>query len=77
MPKKKKMKLGKVIFDLGYVVDINNQEMVDHAMECIHEDIMNAVKYNEIPNWLEVIEAPDASEGDIPEFLLEEQEDWC
>jgi hypothetical protein len=71
------MKLGRVIFDLGYVVDLENQEMVDHAKDCIYEDIMSAIKYNEVHNYLEVVEAPDASEGDIPEFLIEDHmEDW-
>ena len=74
MPEKKKMRLGKIVFDMGYVVDLDNPEMIEHAQECIYEDIMNAVKYDEISSWMEIIDAPDANEGDIPEFLLDEED---
>ena len=46
MPKKK---LAKVVLDLGYIVYKNDEDMVQHAIECIYEDICNAVKYNEHP----------------------------
>lgn len=68
-------KLGKVIINIGYVVDLNNQTMVDEAVDCIVEDIHNAVKYNELFDWVEVVEAPDADESDIPDFLLDQEED--
>jgi hypothetical protein len=73
--KKPKMKLGKIVLDLSYVVDLNDQDMVDQAKECIYEDIMNAYKYNEIHNYIEVIESPESKESDIPEFLLEMAEE--
>jgi hypothetical protein len=66
------MKLGRVVIDLGYVVDLDNQDMVDEAKDCFYEDISNAIKYNEIGGMMEVIDAPNANEGDIPEFLTEE-----
>jgi len=70
------MKLGKVFIDVGYVVDLENEEMVQHAMDAIYEDVMNMVKYNELHNAIEVKDVDDANEGDIPEFLTEETEDW-
>ena len=69
------MRLGRVVLKIGYVVDLDNQEMVDHGKDCAYEDIMNAVKYDEVHNWIDVVPAPDASENDIPEFLLPEPED--
>jgi hypothetical protein len=73
--KKPKMRLGKIVLDLAYVVNLNDQDMVDQAKECIYEDIMSAYKYNEIHNYIEVIESPESEESDIPEFLLEKDEE--
>jgi hypothetical protein len=70
----KAKRLGKVIFDLSYVVDLDDADMVDHAKECIYEDIMSAYKYDEVQNYIEVTE-PDKTlkESDIPQFLLPEE----
>lgn len=70
----KPKRLGKVIFDLGYVVDLDDADMVDRAKECIYEDIMSAYKYDEVQNYIEVTE-PEGTlkESDIPEFLLPEE----
>jgi len=69
------MRLGKVILDLNYVVDLDNSFMVEEAIDCIYEDIMNAVKYNELGEWITTIEDPNATEADIPEFLLDNEEE--
>lgn len=69
------MKLGKVVVSAEYVVDMDNEEMVRHAKDCLWEDVMCAVKYDELGEWLDVVEAPDADESDIPEFLLDEDEE--
>lgn len=63
-------RLGRVVFDLGYVVDLDDEEMVEDAKVCILEDIYNATKYGELPQYIEIQPAPDAKEEDIPEFLL-------
>jgi len=69
------MKLGKVIFDIKYVVDLDNQEMVDQAVACLFEDMLNAYKYDEIGNWINAVEDDSLSELDIPDFLLEDNRD--
>lgn len=69
------MKLMKVVFDLGYVVDGENPEMVAEAKDAIYEDIMNAFKFEEVANYMELVDAPDATEHDIPDFLLPDPED--
>jgi len=74
MPKKK-MRMGRVVLDLGYAVDLNNEEMVEHAKQCIYDDICSAIKYNEVGDWIDVIETPKASPDMIPEFLLENDEE--
>ena len=71
-----KNKLKRVILDLGYVVRDGDEEMERHAMISIYDDIMCLVKHDEVYDAITVIDAPDAKEEDIPEFLLEEQEDW-
>ena len=71
-----KPKFKRLILDLGYVVRSGDDEMEQSAKEALYEDIMNLVKYNEIFDAITVIDAPEATEQDIPEFLLEEREDW-
>jgi hypothetical protein len=38
------MKMGRVCLDLNYIVDMDNQEMVERAIECLYEDLMQGVK---------------------------------
>ena len=64
------MRLGKVCISHSYIVDLDNQDMVDEAKDCFYEDICNAIKYDEIYGDIKVVEAPEAKESDIPEFLL-------
>jgi len=69
------MRLGRVRVSIEYVVDLDNKEMVDHAKDCIVEDIDNAVKFNEEHTLLEIdTDGHGLEESDIPEFLLENQE---
>jgi hypothetical protein len=68
------MKLGKVGINYSYVVDLENETMVDEAKDCVYEDIMNAFKYNELGNHIGIIENKDQlSEEDIPEFLKDQE----
>ncbi len=64
-------RLGRVSFKVNYVVDLDNQAMVDEAKQCVFEDVMNAVKYDEVPAHITVEYDPAAKREDIPEFLLE------
>lgn len=67
------MKLGRVTLNLDYVVDMDNPEMVRQATECFYEDLMQGYKYDNIMNWIDVIEDKNATEDMIPEFLLEKE----
>jgi len=69
-----KNKFKRVILDLGYVVRDGDEEMERQAMISIYEDIMCLVKHDEVYDAITVIDAPDAREEDIPEFLQEEIE---
>ncbi len=67
------MRTGRIVV-YSYVVDLDNEEMVERAKTCAYEDIMNAVKYNEVGNLLSVEEVPDLDPSDIPEFLKDEED---
>lgn len=67
------MKLGRVTLNLDYVVDMDNPEMVRQATECFYEDLMQGYKYDNIMNWIDVVEDKNATEDMIPEFLLEKE----
>jgi hypothetical protein len=71
------MRLGRVTISVSYVIDLDDQNMVNHAKECVYEDVMNMVKYNEVAGWINTEEDPNASKEDIAEFLLpQEDEDY-
>jgi hypothetical protein len=67
--------LAKITIDLGYVVDINDPDMIEHARNAFYEDVMNMVKYGELGDAIEVGEPdPSLSEEDIPSFLFDEKD---
>jgi hypothetical protein len=70
------MKYKRLIIDLGYVVRSGDDQMEQRAKECFYEDIMNMVKYNELFDAIDIVDAPNAAEADIPEFLLETGKDY-
>lgn len=72
---KTKKRLGKVYLNIEYVVDLDNESMVDHAKDAVYEDFMSAYKFDEIHHWIKVKEDKRLKEDDIPEFLLEETKD--
>jgi len=69
--------LGRVIIDksIAYTVDLDDDDMVTHAKDAMLDDVDNAVKHNEVHQWMTVEEAPDAEEVDIPTFLLDDDEE--
>jgi len=67
------MRLGRVTIKSSYVVNLDDEDMVNHAADTVVEDIENAVKHNELDLWIKVESALDADESDIPSFLLEKE----
>lgn len=65
-----KKRLGRVYLELEYVVDLDDENMVERAKTCFYENFMSLVKYDEVFNRIGVREDKDAKEEDIPEFLL-------
>ena len=68
------MRLGKIAIGIGYVVDLDNEEMVNHAKQSLYEDMTNSVKYREIYDWISIMKDGDFKEEDIPQFLLDGEE---
>ena len=71
------MRLGKVEINYGYVVDLDDEEMVDHAKESIFQDMFNAYKYDNVESYIGVRECGNGDQGiwienDIPSFLIED-----
>lgn len=64
------MRLGKVKIELEYVVDLDNDDMVNDAKNALYEDLMAAYKYDGLYNLIEVTgEDKFLNEENIPEFL--------
>jgi hypothetical protein len=72
--RKKIMKYKRVTLDLYYVVRAGDDEMIQHAKDCLYEDIMSAYKSDTLYDCIRVIDAHEAKEEDIPEFLQEKIE---
>jgi hypothetical protein len=72
----KKMRLGKAKVFLEYVVDLDNKDMIDHALGALYEDLMSAYKNDEVHHLFVTEEDSSLKEEDIPEFLLESYEDY-
>jgi hypothetical protein len=71
IPPKKVPRIGRVYFNIQYFVDLNDESMIDHAKECICEDIECMVKNNETFISIAIDEAPELTYDDIPYFLKE------
>ena len=63
-------KYGRLIIDLGYIVDMSNDDMIRESRLAFTEDIISAQKYGELPE-IKLIEDDKASEGDIPDHIKE------
>ena len=68
-------RLGRVFFTIDYVVDLDNKDMVAEAKQCVFEDVMNAVKNDELVANIKVTADPSANPNDIPEFLHDRKKD--
>ncbi len=73
MPNLNDTRLGRITLNLSYIVDLNDQEMVETAKECLYEDIHSMVKYNELWEAIVVKEDSKAKESEIPSFLIKEE----
>lgn len=63
------MRLGKVMFYNYYVVDLDNEDMVEDAKVILCEDIYDGVKFDELGSYIETVEDTSLSEKDIHPIL--------
>lgn len=66
-------RLGRVELKISYVVDLDDQYMIDRAIEALGSDAFTAVRFREIDDKVDIIEDPNLTEAEIPSFLLEEE----
>lgn len=65
------MRLGRISFTTDYVVDLDNADMVAHAMSVIQEDLFGVYKDDSIEDYVHIEEDFTLTEEMIHEFLYE------
>jgi hypothetical protein len=65
---------GRVTFSISYVVDLDDAEMIDEAMEMVQEDVRDSVRHDGVSVCLET-EPDGLSEDDIHDYLIEQREE--
>ena len=68
-------KFVKVVLPMHYVVPADRLDLIEDAKEALYEDLMSAYKHNEVYEWIDVTEAPEATEADVAEFLMANDEE--
>ena len=66
---------GRVSFSISYVVDLDDAEMIDEAMEMVAEDVQDAIRYGEVSAYIETEPDAAATEADIHDYLIERRDD--
>ena len=66
-----KMRLGRLIIDLDYVVNLDDKDMVEVAKDCFCRDLLDMFDHNEVHSEIDIREDPKLTEEDIPGFLKE------
>jgi hypothetical protein len=64
-------KYGRLIIDLGYVVDLSNEDMIRESRLAFIEDLISAQKYGRLPLKIKLIEDDKVNELDIPDHIKE------
>jgi len=70
------MRLGKVKFEMSYVVDLEDEEMVERAKQILAQDVIDMIRTNggnPVKNSLVLSEEPDATVDDIEDCVLEDK----
>lgn len=68
------MRLGRVSLRMEYVIDLDNENMVYEARDCIVSDVDEMVKFDEYDHYIKYEEDGNLSERDIPSFLIAEDD---
>ena len=69
------MRLGRVQVTHSYVVDLDNETMIEEAKDALYEDLTNAAKEYDLYSMIHVYEDQQASKDEIPDFLRWKRED--
>ncbi len=66
------MRLGRVFIKIGYVVDLDNEDMVDHAKDRITQNLGEGLDYPNFDALFGIEEDAQYVWEDIPEFIRED-----
>ena len=71
------MRLGKVEFSIGYIVDLDNERMVDQAYQWIEEDMSNIHDHEDLFSYISEYEdkTETLTERDIHSSMLDEDDE--
>ena len=61
----------KVCVSFGYIVPADNSGAIEYAKGSLYEDLVNAFKFGEVYDLIDVEDAPDADASDVPDFINE------
>lgn len=63
------MRLGVVELKVSYVVDLDNKDMVENAIDTVADDIYSMVKHDEVANWIKREERNGLKESEIEDIV--------
>jgi len=65
-------RLGIVKLNMKYVVDLDDNDMVEEAKQCLYEDITSMLNADELFGAITIEPDSSLTWDDVPEFLKEE-----
>ena len=68
----KNKRLGVVKLSMKYVVDLDDEDMVSEAKQCLFEDITSMLNADELFDTITVESDDTVTWEDVPDFLKEE-----
>jgi len=68
----KNKRLGVVKLNMKYVVDLDDEDMVSEAKQCLFEDITSMLNADELFDTITVESDDTVTWEDVPDFLKEE-----
>lgn len=68
-------KFKRVKFEISYIVP-DDPEWIAEVEEFLREDVHSVIIHNEVSANIKEEDAPNATEDDIPDFMIEYMEDY-
>ena len=68
------MKKGKVFLNLEYIIDLDNETMIQRARDAIYDDINYAIHSDVIDSWIEIKKVKNIDDSMIASWLIDDEE---